>query len=204
MRIPFPFRASIKKKPLAVNKPHIYECEIPFSRMQKKVVLFIAASLDGFIAKEDGNIDWLTRYESKNEDYGFKSMFARIGTVIVGGNTYRQVKDDYQGKPAYVFSRKKATHTPANIHFVHGDVKKILKSIPSKGKPIWLVGGGELVQQFLQADLIDEFIITFVPILLGKGIPLFHAHHSPTQLKLTQSKKYPSGLVQLHYVRTKK
>ncbi|QQR92232.1 MAG: dihydrofolate reductase [Candidatus Iainarchaeum archaeon] len=173
--------------------------------MQKKVVLFIAASLDGFIAKEDGNIDWLTRYESKDEDYGFKSMFARIGTVIVGGNTYRQVKDDYQGKPAYVFSRKKIVDAPPNIHVVQGSVEAFFKKLKlDDQKPIWLIGGGELVRQFLEAGLIDEFIITYVPILLGKGIPLFHASHSPISLELIQSKKYPNGLVQLHYVRTKK
>ena len=166
--------------------------------MTRKVILYIATSLDGFIAKKNGNLDWLTKYESTGEDYGFTQLCDRIGAVCVGGATFRQVEDTYMGKEAYVFTRTPSSDKAENIHFVDGDVKEVVKDIQND---IWLVGGGVLVNQFLEADLIDEYIVTVVPILLGEGIPLFPGKNPESRLTLSDVKHYPSGMVQLHYLR---
>ena len=168
--------------------------------MDKKIILYIAISLDGFIAKEDGSLDWLTKYENSGEDYGFKELYNRIGTVLVGGTTYRQIEDAYKGKEVYVFTRKEQKHRADNIHFVSGDVKDALNDLKlGNNKNIWLVGGADLVNQFLIAHLINEYMITIIPTLLGKGIPLFQGRNPESNLKLLNIKSYDSGLVQIHY-----
>ena len=170
--------------------------------MDKKIILYIAISIDGFIVKEDGNIDWLTKYENSGEDDGFKDLYNKIATVLVGGITYRQIKDEHKNKEVYVFSRKWQKNKSSNIHFVNGDVKEILNNLKlGSNKNIWLVGGANLVNQFLNEDLIDEYIITIIPILLGKGISLFQGRNPESNLKLLNIKKYNSGLVQLHYIK---
>jgi len=168
--------------------------------MKKIIILYIAMSLDGFIAKEDGSLDWLTRYENSGEDYGFNDLYNTIGTVLVGGSTYRQIEDAYKGKEVYVFTRKEPKQKADNIHFVSGDVKEVLNNLKlGDNKNIWLVGGAALVNQFLSADLIDEYIITIIPALLGKGISLFQGRNPESNLELLNIKSYNSGLVQLHY-----
>jgi dihydrofolate reductase len=170
--------------------------------MDKKIILYIAISLDGFIAKEDGNLDWLTGYENSGEDYGFKELYNRIGTILVGGTTYRQIEDPYKGKQAYVFTRKEPKQKADNIHFVSGDVKEVFNNLKlGNNRNIWLVGGADLVNQFLNANLIDEYIITIIPTLLGKGISLFQGRNPEINLELLNVKSYDSGLVQLHYVK---
>lgn len=170
--------------------------------MDQKIILYIAISFDGFIAKEDGSLDWLTRYNNSAEDYGFKELYNRIGTVLVGGTTYRQVEDPFKGKEAYVFTRKEHKQKAGNIHFVSGDVKEVLNNLKlGNNKNIWLVGGAALVDQFLSANLIDEYIITIIPTLLGKGISLFKGGNPETNLELLNVRSYDSGLVQLHYVK---
>ena len=170
--------------------------------MDKKIILYIAISLDGFIAKEDGSLDWLTKYNNSGEDYGFVELYDRIGTVLVGGTTYRQVEDPYKGKEAYVFTRKEPQQKADNIHFVSGDVKEVLNNLKlGNNKNIWLIGGADLVDQFLSANLIDEYIITIIPTLLGSGIPLFQGGNPESDLELLNVRSYDSGLVQLHYVK---
>lgn len=170
--------------------------------MDRKIILYIATSLDGFIAKEDGNIDWLTKYENSGEDYGFKELYDTIGTVLVGGTTYKQIEDAYKGKEVYVFSETKSKQKADNVHFVSGDVKEIVHDLKlGNNKNIWLVGGAALVNQFLNADLIDEYIITIIPILLGKGISLFQGKNPESNLTVFNVKQYDSGLVQLRYVK---
>lgn len=170
--------------------------------MNKRIILYIAISLDGFIAKEDESLDWLTRYENSGEDYGYKDLYNRVGTVLVGGTTYRQIEAEYKGKEVYVFTWKEPKQKVDNIHFVRGDVAEILNNLKlGNNKNIWLVGGAALVNQFLSADLIDEYIITIIPTLLGNGISLFQGRNPERNLKLLNVKSYDSGLVQLHYAK---
>ncbi len=156
-------------------------------------------SLDGFIAKEDGNLDWLTKYDDSSEDYGFKALYDSIETVLIGSITYFQIEDAYDGKEVYVFSNSKHEVTRGNVHFVSGEVVDVLKELKPDIGGIWLVGGADLINQFVKDDLIDEYIITVIPTLLGSGISLFNNDNPEIDLKLLDVKPYDSGLVQLHY-----
>jgi dihydrofolate reductase len=170
----------------------------------RKVVLFIATSLDGFIARPDGGIDWLF----SDADYGYQAFFDAIDTAVMGRKTYELSLSFgppyvYEGKASYVFSHTKAGGRDENAEFIAGSPKDLIGSLRARaGKDIWLVGGAELVRDFLAEDLIDEFIISIHPIVLGAGIPLFPAPGRELSLTLKSSIAFESGLVQLHYDRT--
>ena len=167
----------------------------------KKVILYIATSLDGFIAKKDGSIDFLDPYNKSGDDFGYNEFYSSIGTIVMGNITYTQVGDTkefeefYKGKPVFVFSRKPKAKK-MNVTFVNEDVKEFVKKLKSN---TFLVGGADLIKEFLKNNLIDEFIITIIPIVLGEGIPLFAKDCGEHKLKLLNIKSYDSGVVQLHY-----
>jgi dihydrofolate reductase len=175
----------------------------------KKVILYIATSLDGFIAKKDGSIDFLDPGNKSVDDsginvgdnYGYNEFYASIGAIVMGNTTYKQVGDTkefeeyYKGKPVFVFSRKPKAKKN-NVTFVNEDVKEFVKKLNSN---TWLVGGADIAKEFLKHNLIDEFIITIIPIVLGEGIPLFAKGCGEHKLKLLNTKSYDSGVVQLHY-----
>ena len=174
--------------------------------MPKNIILYIATSLDGFIARKDGSVDWLSPYEKGQEDYGYNEFFKKIGTVIMGNATYKQVLTfgdfPYRGKDCFVFTRNKDKHKDENVTFVSESAKDFISQLNSgDNKNIWLVGGASIVDEFLKSDLIDEFIITIIPILLGDGIPLFKGGSNEKKLKLIDAKTFDSGLVQLRYKR---
>jgi len=166
---------------------------------RKKLILYIATSIDGYIARLNGSVDWLDTYNNTGEDYGYKVFFKSVNTVIVGNTTQKQFPTNYGGKTCYVFSKKK--HDPVkNITYVNGDVKKFINEYKPQGV-IWLVGGSDLLNQFLKYDLIDEFIISIIPELLGDGIPLFKEKSYVKKLTLIKSQSYRSGIVLIHYKR---
>ncbi len=187
-----------------------YRPEAIFSDMDdmttpaRKVVLFIASSLDGFIARPDGGIDWLF----SDADYGYAAFFDSIDTVVMGRKTYELSLSFgppyvYQGKASYVFSRTKAGTKDENAEFIAGSPKDFMRPLRAQaGKDIWLVGGAELVRDFLAEDLIDEFIVSIHPVILGAGIPLFPVQGRELSLRFKNSISFGSGLVQLHYERT--
>jgi dihydrofolate reductase len=168
----------------------------------RKIILFIASSLDGFIAGKSGEIDWLFT----DQDYGYTKFFNTIGVVIMGRKTYDQAltfgEYPFKGKESFVFSRSRADATDENVKFISGDVAIFVDSLRSQhGKDIWLVGGSELIQQFLKHDLIDEFVISIHPIILGEGIPLFPIPNPLQKLHLEQCETFDTGLVQITYSR---
>ena len=172
----------------------------------RKIVLYIATSLDGYIARDDGDIDWLSMVESQDEDYGYKDFLKSVDTVIMGRRTYDQVLTfgdfPYQDKKCYVISRT-ARPKEEYVEFYSGDLCKLISEIRQKdGLNIWLVGGGEIISEFLNKNLIDTYIISILPILLGKGIPLFRSGIQEIRLRLHRNVAYPSGLVQLSYERS--
>ncbi|MDP6627115.1 MAG: dihydrofolate reductase family protein, partial [Methanopyri archaeon] len=131
--------------------------------MGRKIILYIAASLDGFIARKDGFVDWLSPYENTEEDYGYKEFYDSVGTVVMGNTTYKGFGEYYRDKPCFVFSRVRKGND-GNATFVNGDMEESMKKINSTGtKNIWLVGGGEVIDAFLRHDLIDELIISIIP-----------------------------------------
>ena len=157
----------------------------------RKVILFIASSLDGYIARKDGGIDWLF----SDDDYGYKKFYSSVDTVIMGRKTYDVAKgfekEPFAGKEVIVFSRKRDG-------CANDPVKASMQLKKKKGKNIWLVGGSQIISVLMNAGLVDEIINSVHPIIIGNGIPLFD-RIDETSLKLINTKRFPSGLVQLHY-----
>lgn len=142
---------------------------------EKQVALYIAVSLDGYIADENGSVEWLESIDSEG-DAGYEAFFDNVDTVVMGRTTYQQIFSltdtfPYSKKDVYVFSNTKAGTKDEYADFVTGTVDTWLNNI--EGENIWLVGGAKLVKQFLEEKAIDRFVITIAPIILGKGIPLF-------------------------------
>ena len=172
----------------------------------RKVVLYIAESLDGFIAKEDNDISWLSIVEKTNEDYGYNDFVNTIDTVIMGRKTYEKVLSfgiefPHKFKKCYVLSRT-LEGTNENVQFYDGNINELIKILKSEsGKSIFVDGGAEVIREFRNKNLIDEYIISIIPVLLGKGIRLFKDADMENKLKLIESKVFDSGLVQLRYER---
>jgi dihydrofolate reductase len=168
--------------------------------MGKKIILYIAMSLDGFIARKNGSVDWLDKFNKSGEDYGYDTFICTVDTVVLGNTTYKQFKAPYPNKECYVFAHKEGKED--NVTFVSGDVKEFVDSLDKeKEHNIFLVGGANLVNQFMKYDLINEFSIFIIPILLGEGIRLFDEYNNESQLIFEKSKSHNSGVVELHYKR---
>jgi dihydrofolate reductase len=173
----------------------------------KKIILYIAASIDGRIAEPDGGLEWLTEFPNPEKtDYGYKDLLASVDTVIMGGNTYREILNmdviwPYKQQKSYVVTRGWTEKTIVeNVHFITEDVIKTISDLRNEpGKDIWLVGGGELVSMLLEADLIDEMQICYIPVILGKGISLFPEQPKESKWELTGSKPYKSGALMVEY-----
>lgn len=163
----------------------------------RKVTLFIASSLDGFIARKDGGIDWLFA----DGDYGYKKFYNSIDTVLMGRKTYEtalRLGERFAGKTCYVFTRRKRA-SRGNVTFV-SDLVSLVKDIKTrKGKGIFLEGGGETISTFLNEGLIDEIVLSIHPILIGEGIALFRGLKNQIDLRLLDSTSYRSGLVQMRF-----
>jgi dihydrofolate reductase len=172
-----------------------------------KLVLYIAVSLDGYIATPDGGVGWLDDFNIEGEDYGYAEFFERLGTLIMGGKTYRQGLTfgewPYGSVTTYVVTRQAEIERPdAPIVAYSGDFAELVEQIRREDeRDIWLVGGGELNAEFLRAGLIDEYIVSVIPVLLGDGIPLVSGVQRSVDLMLTDSNVYPNGVVQLRYIK---
>lgn len=176
----------------------------------RKIIVHIATSADGFIARKDGGIDWLDRPTPKGVDYGLAAFYKSIDTILYGRKTYdvavKFVEDGIQiphddRVRNYVFSRRRL---PKKIlpgfEFVKEPIKKFTKRLRAqKGKNIWMMGGGGLIASFLDAGEIDEFVISVIPVFIGEGIPLIAPRHRTVPLKLLSTKKFSDGVVALHY-----
>lgn len=166
----------------------------------RKIKLFIAASLDGYIARKDGGIDWLFT----DADYGYGEFYSGVDTVLMGRKTYEQVlgfgEFPFKGKKNFVFTRQKDRAPEKHVSFFYGDVAGFSRSLKKEeGKDIWLVGGAEIIAILNRERLIDEYIISIHPVILGSGIALFKEEGREAKLELLGSKAYSSGLVQLSY-----
>ena len=166
----------------------------------RKVILFIATSLDGYIASKNGSVDWLFT----DGDYGTKVFMKTINTILMGRKTYEQAVEFglefYKGKKIYVFTKSKKLKAAAGCEIINEDAISFTKKlIRKKGKNIWLMGGGELASSFQMKKLIDEYSFFIHPIILGEGIPLFKNLPKISKLKLKNFKKFESGLVRINY-----
>ncbi|KST66111.1 dihydrofolate reductase family protein [Mastigocoleus testarum] len=166
-------------------------------------IIYIATSIDGYIARSDGSIDWLPSPEDGEEDFGYNKFYDSIDAVIMGATTYKQVLGfgdwPYPGKISYVVTSRNLSTKRTDVLFVKGGVEEVLKNIKEKDyKRIWLMGGGNLISSFINRGLVNEYIITIIPTILGSGISLYQ---SVTELKLdlVNTKSYSSGIVELRY-----
>eukprot|EP00762_Andalucia_godoyi_P005823 ANDGO_07003.mRNA.1 Uncharacterized protein YwjB len=195
--------------------------------MVPKVKYYVACSVDGFIARPDGAVDWLPPLDSagKGEDYGYAEFLSGIGTVLMGRKTYDTLlvlhggagaANPYPDQRVFVYTTNTSIQKPptnfSNVEFVFSDPcdhvhRLISQDQPistkdgSTGRDIWLCGGGLLAKTLLQRGLIDEFIVSTVPVLLGAGIPLVSTGFSSVRLSATSSKFWPmpSGITQTVY-----
>lgn len=170
-----------------------------------KIKVYIAASLDGYIARPDGDLDWLTEFPNPTkEDYGYNEMLTSVDTVIMGGRTYREllcmdILWPYKNKKTFVVSHN-SIKTNENIEFITEDIiERITELRNEEGKDIWLVGGGELITMCLNASLVDEMQICYIPVILGSGIPLFPSNPKESNWELRENIAYASGIIRLSY-----
>ena len=174
----------------------------------RKIIVYIATSADGFIARKDGAVDWLDRPRTAG-DYGMGKFYKSIDTILWGRKTYdlvlkfqKEGKDtpDMGGIKNYAFSRKPPKKVADGFEFVKEPIKKFAKRLRAKkGKDIWMMGGAGIIASFLDCGEIDEFIIHVIPTFIGEGIPLIAPRHRTVPLKLISIKKFTDGVVRLHY-----
>lgn len=176
-----------------------------------KLILYIAISLDGKIARSDGGLDWLENHPNPNGlDYGYADFVVGIGTTIMGRKTYEEILGfgvdwPYIGLQSYVASSDPAYRcTTPDTFPIHSDLGELVENLKTTAdKDIWLIGGGNLVSHLLEQDLLDELILTIIPTILGEGIPLFPGNQIESNWQLKDTKSFETGVVNLTYQRLK-
>ena len=174
----------------------------------RKIVLYIAMSLDGYIADATGRVDWLNGDGSDKNSIGSYNQFIKdMDTVILGYNTYNQIVTElspdkwvYDGLMTYVLTHKSLIDSK-NIIFTQQDIESLLLKLKSEsGKNIWICGGANLINQVVELDIIDQYCVSIIPTILGDGIRLFNKYDKEKRLSLIETRKY-NGIVDLVYKR---
>jgi dihydrofolate reductase len=176
----------------------------------RKLSLFIATSLDGYLAKPNDDLSFLKLVEKEGEDYGYTEFTNTIDTLIIGRKTYDYVLKeigashyDNGQRDVYVITRNERPQV-GRTTFYTGNLAKLVERLKSeKGENIYCDGGAEVINELLKHDLVDEFIISIIPVLLGDGIRLFKDGRPEQTLEFITVKTFKTGLTQLHYKRKK-
>jgi dihydrofolate reductase len=171
------------------------------------IKLFIATSIDGYIARLDGSLDWLDDVPNPdNIDHGYRDFYSGIGTLFMGRKTYEAILGmdvdwPYEDAKTYILTRNADyTATTPHTYVINEDILGLVEEIrEEEDKDIWLVGGGELVSMFMDLKLIDEMILSVIPVVLGSGIPLFASDSQQVKFKLLDSRVFETGIINLHY-----
>ncbi len=172
---------------------------------RRNVIVHIATSVDGYIARPDGDLDWLTSRPKPEGFYGLSAFMSSIDTKLFGRKTYElslRMGATFDSKSRnVVFSRHAPpADAPSGVEFVSGAIGPFVSRLREHpGKDIWLMGGGELIASFLDEHAIDEFVISVVPVFIGDGIPLIARRHRHVPLDLQSLERFEDGVVQLHY-----
>lgn len=172
-----------------------------------KTVLYIATSLDGFIARPDGNLDWLTSVpKPQTGDYGYAELLNSIGTTIMGRKTYDEIIGfgvdwPYTELNSFVVTTNKDLKIQSpDTYTLTENLKDFVTDLKKKTeKDIWLIGGGQLITTFINEGLLDKMIIAIIPKIIGEGLPLFADKPKETNWKLIESKSFDTGVVNLTY-----
>lgn len=176
----------------------------------RKLAIFTATSLDGYIAKPNDDLSFLRSVEKEGEDYGYSEFVATVDTIILGRKTYDWVLKeigpshyDNSEKEVYVITRTERPSIGKTKFHIGSPADLVQKLKNKKGKNIYCDGGAEIINELLKSDLIDEFIISVIPVLVGNGTRLFKDGRPELQLELVSVKTFDTGLTQLHYTRRK-
>ena len=170
-----------------------------------QISLFIAHSIDQYIAAKNSDLDFLSLVESPGEDYGYLSFIEKIDVVIMGRKTFEKILSfniefPHSNIKCIVLSSQKLNDLPKNVELYSGSISTLISTLESEGyKEIFIDGGAQTIHEFLKLDLINNFILSSIPVLLGEGIPLFLTGYPTQNLKLIKSQSFASGLVQNHY-----
>jgi dihydrofolate reductase len=171
----------------------------------RKLFIYIACSLDGYIAKPNDDLSFLDIADKEGEDYGYADFISTVDTVIVGRKTYDWVMKKVgefphaKDKESYVIT-KTPRPTEGNLHFYSGDLRELVTKLKSRsGKHIFCDGGSEIIQTLLKENLIDEMIIFFIPVMVGAGTRLFRDGGIEQKIDLVSAKAYDTGVVRVHY-----
>ncbi len=173
-------------------------------RATRKIIVYIATSADGYIARPDGGVDWLER-PMPEDGYGMSAFARSIDTILWGRKTY-----DFAAKMGgvgvygkvkhYAFSRQPPPEPLPGVEFVSDAIPEFVGKLRAgRGKNIWMMGGAGIIASFLDADAIDEFSIHVIPVMIGEGIPLVAPRHRNIELELISSRSFPDGVVHLNY-----
>lgn len=172
--------------------------------MKGKVSLYIACSLDGYIAGPDENLDFLGMVEKEGEDYGYHSFLQTVDAVIVGRKTYdwvvRHFDYPHADKVCYVVSHRPGPQRPG-LQFYDGDLGTLIDDLVGRGLHVYCEGGAQILKEILLLDKVDAMVISYIPVILGGGTPLFQEGVPEMKFRLTSTQSYPTGLVQLAYER---
>ncbi len=172
---------------------------------RRNVIVHIATSADGYIARPDGDLEWLTSRPKPAGFYGLSAFMQTIDTKLLGRKTYelsRRMGAKFDSQYRYIVFSSQAppADAPSGVEFVNGAIGPFVSRLREQpGKNIWLMGGGELIASLLDEHAIDEFIITVAPVFIGDGIPLIARRHRHVPLELHSSERFENGVVQLHY-----
>lgn len=175
--------------------------------MKSEVILYIAASLDGYIADKNGECDYLPWIPEDDYDFGYRQMYDSVGAIIMGNTTYEWIvahspagQWPYADKMCYVYTHH-TRQAPDGIEFVNEEPETLLKKLRTTGiGSVWLMGGGNVIRMFLMKGLIDMFDIFYAPVMIGDGVQMFPAGFSQTDLVL-EKVETRGGLVELMYRR---
>jgi dihydrofolate reductase len=173
----------------------------------RKIIYGVGTSLDGYIARLDGSLNFL---HLRPSNYSMAPFFKTIDVGLMGRKTYQAGvrmsggKFESHGLRCYIFSRSLPEGERDGAIFLHEAPNRLVEELrKKKGKDIWLIGGGELAREFLKEDLVDEIYLGIVPVLIGEGIPLFAAGFPQREFTLTESKTYSGGLIAVKYERVR-
>lgn len=172
----------------------------------RKVILYIASSLDGYIAKPNDDLSFLSIVQQDGEDYGYADFVKSVDTVILGRKTYDWVMTQvpefpHADKNSFIITRTSRPSVGKTSFYTDNLKDLILRLKSEQGKNIFIDGGAEIVNELLKENLIDEFIISIIPILVGSGTKLFKDGRPEQKLELISTKQFDKGLTQLHYKR---
>ena len=176
------------------------------------VIYYVACSIDGYIATSSGGVEWLDPFQGAGDDHGFAEFYASVDSLVMGSRTYEFSLEHppwmAPDKPSWIFTGRDLEVAHANVTLTSAEPPDVVESMQADGlRSVWLLGGGALSASFRRHGLISAYKIAIVPIVLGSGIPLFapdasNADDTPHErLRLTDTRPFPSGIVQLSYER---